>query len=212
MTRTEFVNGLADLRAARATGDKAAIREAFKKLEEQVGSVRALRDVLMESRPPAGADGIVYWVTAECERPTPYSLCVTLHMMAEEPQFGLLKRWFSQPAETSNQHANRVNWNESDPSYYPNKEAIADAQKAGNDHEIEDLKSLDADKLYKLLRSSRGRMVRFMSQKKPPRGKVHQADWHKYLQMRIGEQARFEKAVEEQVTEQVNDEPSDYSH
>lgn len=103
MTSRELIESLAELRAARVKGDKAAGEKAMKKLEEKVGSVKALRDFLTElegkSKAPGGADGMVYWVKDECERPTVHSLRLTLGMMAEEPQFGIVKEWVKQASE-----------------------------------------------------------------------------------------------------------------
>ncbi|MBN1395505.1 MAG: hypothetical protein JW959_10815 [Pirellulales bacterium] len=102
MTGSELIDGLTEIGVARESGDKAAIEAAFQKLEERVGSVKAIQEFFagLESRAPMGADGIVYWLEAECKRSTIYSLRVTLTMMAEDPQLSLLKRWLEErPAE-----------------------------------------------------------------------------------------------------------------
>ena len=40
-----------------------------------------------------------------------------------------------------------VAYNDSDPAYYSNTEAIRDAHKVGTEHEIKELQELDSDKL-----------------------------------------------------------------
>ncbi|MBP7051601.1 MAG: hypothetical protein KBE65_11345 [Phycisphaerae bacterium] len=214
---SRLIDGLADLRKARATGDKAAVEAACKNLDEHAGSMeklfRALDERRKAVRPSLTVETIIEWIERESRRPSRWT-AGTWGMMSEDFEFEALRRWLSEPAKIGTyQHQNRVDWNPSDPSYYTNTDAIADAHKAGNDHEIEDLEQLNPDKLNKLLRSHRGRTVRFMSREKPPfRGRVHKDDWHKYLQWQVGEQTRFETAVEEQARERANDKPPDYSH
>ena len=100
------------------------------------------------------------------------------------------------PENLKSSELNRVPWDPKAEGYISNTEAIASAKTFGIDHDIDDLKELDPDKLKKLLRS-RNCNVTFMSTKKPqPRGRVHEGGWDAYLKRRVDEKNRFEAAVE----------------
>ncbi len=101
---------------------------------------------------------------------------------------------------SSFEYRNQVEWDDHDPAYYPNVDAIVDARKAGTDHEIEALARVNSQSLYKLLRAP-GCTVRFMSRKRPCRGKVHKQDWQRHLREQIGEHEHFEQAVERALVE-----------
>jgi hypothetical protein len=197
-------------------GNGANVDKARKELAGFIGQPGRLLDLLRRCDRLYGLGDHTHrrldWIGGEWERfpqgyPTIWDSLADVEVLAD------LERCLGQvDGETAServksQESNRVPWNESDPAYYPNKNAIADANKAGTDHDTKDLRDLNPDKLNKLLRSRRGRTIRFMSREKPPRGKVHRNDWHKYLQRLIGDQNAFEEAVEEAVTNRLDDEP-----
>lgn len=208
----DLIAGLNELRAARTKGDKLAIEAAGHKLDKHVGSMEKLFRFLDERRrqvrPLWTVEQIIEWIQRESQRPSRWSIA-TWGMMSEDFEFEALRQWLDQVGEgVKFREPNRVPWNESDPTYYPNKEAITDGHKAGTDHEIEGLRSLNPDKLNKLLRSRHGRMIRFMSRRRAPcRGKVHRDDWQKYLQWRITEHTGFAEAIEEAVKKLEHDGP-----
>jgi len=103
--------------------------------------------------------------------------------------------------ETAEKPNNRVAWDADDPKYITNSEAIKLAHKTTWNSEtgIDDLEKMDLDRLKKLLRSNRGKDIHFMSQASPPRGKVNKAGFQKYLEMKVCEQKRFEKAVDDRI-------------
>lgn len=211
----DFGNGLiellAELRTARAKGDKLAVEAAGRSLDEHVGSMeqlfRFLDELRRQVRPSSTVEQIIEWVERESRRPSRWSIA-TWGMMSQDFEFEALRQWLAQSSKTGGyRFTNQVDWNESDPTYHTNTEAIADAHKTGADHEIEDLGALNPDKLYKLLRKH-GCTVRFMSRRKPFLGKVHRVDWQRYLQSRIEDNTRFMKAVEEEAAKLVKDEPS----
>lgn len=206
-----LIDLLAELRTARAKGDKGAVEAAGQLLDQHVGSMEKLFHFLDERRrqvrPSLTVEQIIDWIERESRRPSRWSIA-TWGMMSEDFEFEALRRWLEQAGETVGlRWPNERPWDKSDPAYYSNTEAIRDANKAGTDHDTNDLRGLNPDKLNKLLRSRRGRTIRFMSRKEPPRGKVHRSDWHEYLQRLIGDQNAFEEAVEEAVTNRLDDEP-----
>lgn len=101
------------------------------------------------------------------------------------------------------QHPNRVPWNDSDPAYYSNTNAIKDALKVANDKDIADLRRLNHDKLKKLLRSP-GCTIHFMSRSKPFRGKVHKEEWQQYLNLLI-KREHFARDRAEEMLGQLKD-------
>jgi hypothetical protein len=109
------------------------------------------------------------------------------------------------PPQTADSKPRNVSvpWDDKDPAYYANKEAICDAQKIGVDNEIDDLKYLDYQHLKKMLRSPQN-TIRYMSkpaaQHERPHGKVHKADFQAYLQRSIGEKERLEHFVEKNLS------------
>ncbi len=96
---------------------------------------------------------------------------------------------------------NKVPWDERDPNFYRNKKAIEEANKLGNEHDIDELKNIDYDKLKKLLRKPACK-IKYMSVKSPrPRGKVNKIDWREYLKNQIKQTQRIENAVDQKVLE-----------
>ncbi len=95
---------------------------------------------------------------------------------------------------------NKVPWNINDDNFYPNKEAIKEANKAGQDYDIYELKSLDYGKLKKLLRKH-DCTIRFMSRKSPPppRGRVHKKNWKAHIKKQIDQAQNIENAIEKGV-------------
>ena len=53
-------------------------------------------------------------------------------------------------ATTVVRYANQVPWNDADPAYYRNRDAIKDAKNVGRDHELESLSALDYIKIKAL--------------------------------------------------------------
>jgi hypothetical protein len=96
--------------------------------------------------------------------------------------------------------SNEVPWNEADPAFYPNKNAVKDANEAGREHEIDELEHLTPDKLNKLLRKP-GCRVRYMSRsrEKQPRGRVHRGDWAAHIKTQIEMAKRGEQIIEERL-------------
>jgi hypothetical protein len=88
--------------------------------------------------------------------------------------------------------SNALAWDESNPDFYPFKEAICDAQKIGEDNNIEELVNLNPDKLRALLRKP-GCFVRWMTAVPRPRSKVHRRDWQTYLRKAIEVQERIDQ-------------------
>ena len=103
-------------------------------------------------------------------------------------------------------YQNQVPWSKGDLNYYPNKEAIKDAYDIGRMHEIDNLTNLDYDHLGKLLRTP-GCQIRFMSQKSPPKGKVHRCDWRRYLQHEIEQKSLRDDLVERETLNQLDQFP-----
>ena len=99
---------------------------------------------------------------------------------------------------TTDPNKNRVQWNIKDDNFYPNKEAIKEANKAGKVNDIYELKRLDFDKLKKFLRQP-DCTIRFMSQQSPPRGREHKKDWKKYIKKQIEQAQAIENAIEKGV-------------
>lgn len=97
-------------------------------------------------------------------------------------------------------YSNQVPWNDADPAYYTNTDAISEARRVGTNHEIDHLKKLNSDKLNKFLRSP-GCIVTFMSRRSPCRGRVHQEEWQRYLRQQVDGHNRFEEAVERRASE-----------
>jgi hypothetical protein len=89
-----------------------------------------------------------------------------------------------QGANASDTQSNQVPYDEADLAFYPNKNALEDARTAGQEHEVDELRDLDLQKLKKLLRR-RGGAIKYMSQRKPPRGRVHKGDWTAYINLRV---------------------------
>jgi len=95
----------------------------------------------------------------------------------------------------NSQRTNRVHWNDGDPTFITNTEAMKMAKKTGCDNDMDDLQSMNLDRLKKLLRSPRC-MIRYMSKTKPPRGRVHKGDFEAYLNNCVAEKKRIDQAVE----------------
>lgn len=182
-----LIDGLNKLRAARASRDKAAVEAAGLELDRHVGSMEKLFRFLDERRrqvrPSLTVEQIIEWIDRESRRPSRWSIA-TWGMMSEDFEFEAMRRWLEQAGEAVRfSEPNRVAYNASDPAYYSNTEAIRDAHKVGTEHENKKLQELDPDKLKRFLRSV-GCTIRFMSQRPQdgqPRGRVHQADWQRYL-------------------------------
>jgi hypothetical protein len=103
-------------------------------------------------------------------------------------------------ASAKYKYANQMDFDSENRGFFSNKEALADANKVGRDHDIQDLTDMGANALNKLLRSHRFQ-VRFMSQQCPPRGRVHKTDWKTYLAKRVSDKETFDQAVEQKASE-----------
>lgn len=100
-------------------------------------------------------------------------------------------------------NGNRVPWDEKDPNFYENKKAVDEAVKVGHEHDVEELKNLDFDKLRKLLRKP-ACTIKYMSVKSPrPRGRINKIEWRKYLKNQIKQALKTEEAAEQKVRERM---------
>jgi len=105
------------------------------------------------------------------------------------------------PLPVNEKYINQVPWDENDPAYEFNTEAIKKAKKIGRDHDIPDLKKMDWDKIRKLLRRS-DCTIKFMSCEKPrPHGKVNKEEWAKYLRNEVAKAENFDKSVDNRAKE-----------
>lgn len=98
----------------------------------------------------------------------------------------------------------RVDWKDEAPGYIKNKEAIELANQRGREHNVETLIDLDANRLNKLLRSCRGRHIKYMSRTKPPRGKVCQRDFLQYITKLIEQEKRIQDEAEKRVVKRLS--------
>ena len=102
----------------------------------------------------------------------------------------------------SDVNENKVEWDAEDINYYPNKEAVDEANTVGQKYDIDNLKHLHYDNLKKMLRQP-GCTIKYMSRISPPRGKVHKQDWQKYLKAQIDQAKRIENGVEREVRKRL---------
>jgi len=100
---------------------------------------------------------------------------------------------------------NQVPWtDEMSAGWITNTEAITRAREAAREHDLPELARLDTKKLYKLLRK-RNPNIRFMStHDKRPRGRVHEADWNRYLQDKRQIADFIEQQVETEVRKRIS--------
>jgi hypothetical protein len=106
------------------------------------------------------------------------------------------------PAKKPFKYTNQVRWDEKNDDYYPNKNAIDNALQVGRNHDIDELKRLNYDRIRKLLHSHNC-TVKFMSRTSPPRGRIHIKDWEEYLQTQIKQQQKIDDAVEKSVLKRI---------
>ena len=100
--------------------------------------------------------------------------------------------------ETDGERKNEVSYDEKDPAYEFNAKAINRAKKVGQEHDINELKKLNPDRMRRLLRRS-GCPIKFMSLNEHgqrPHGRVHRGDWANYLKKKVTEAERFDSSVD----------------
>jgi len=96
-------------------------------------------------------------------------------------------------------NANRVEWNDADPDYIAKREAVELAVRAGRDHDVEELRTMDYGRMRNLLRGRKCEIRYMVTQSKPARGKVHRADWESYIRGVVREHEQMEGAVEKRI-------------
>jgi hypothetical protein len=101
------------------------------------------------------------------------------------------------PAGTTT--TNRVEWNDADPDYMPKREALELAVKAGRDHDVEELRAMDYGRMRNVLRGRSCGIHYMVTPSKPPRGKVHLADWESYIRRVVREHEQMEGTVEKRI-------------
>lgn len=117
--------------------------------------------------------------------------------LTEELKAEVLRQNREEPAAATT--TNRVEWNDADPDYMPKREAVEWAVKAGRDHDVEELRAMDYGRLRNLLTRKQCEIRYMVTPSKPPRGKVHRADWESYIRRVVREHEQIEDIVEKRV-------------